>query len=329
MRLRRNRACGVTRRLGVQGGSWLVAGMTAIAASFANAGPTTNNPSEVLPGIQEDGSPLKVGAWQFRKAVIVSRAGAQQLEIDLDVLAHAQPGFQDLRLLRSDKQIPYILERTSISRALTPVVTPASDPKEPKQSRWAIRLSHPALPISRLVCVSRTPLFQRDVMLYEEIGDERGEKYRRALSQASWVQTPDRASKEFVLPLGSPPETDTLFLETDNGDNPPIELEQFRLFYPATRLLCKAQPAEEVFLYYGNSRANPPRYDLSLVARQLLAADQAPALLAPEEQLRKSSWREGNASKGGILFWGILGLVVVALLIVISRLLPKLSPPAL
>lgn len=291
-----------------------------------------NNPSyrlpEALPGIQEGGTLLDVGAWKFRKPVKLARAGAQQLELDLDVLAHALPGFQDLRLVRDGQQMPYVLERTSISRTLTPVVTPANDPKKPKLSRWAIKLSHRALPAARLVCVSRTPLFQRDVVLYEEIADERGEKYRRVLSQATWTQTPDRRRNEFVLTWNSPVESDTLFLESDNGDNPPIELEQFRLFYPATRVLFKAKPAEEIFLYYGNPRANSPRYDLSLVSGQLLAADKALASLAAEEQLKKSSWGEKQrAGKGGVVFWGILGLVVVVLLVIISRLLPKQSSP--
>ena len=69
------------------------------------------------------GAALDVSAWKFRKPVKITRAGAQQLELDLDVLAHAQPGFADLRLLRGSNQVPYILERTSISRSLAPAVT--------------------------------------------------------------------------------------------------------------------------------------------------------------------------------------------------------------
>jgi hypothetical protein len=145
------------------------------------------------------------------------------------------------------------------------------------------------------------------VSLYEELGDDRGEKYRRPLGTASWVQTPDRASKQFTLRLDSPPSSDTLVLETHNGDNPPIELEKFQAFYPATRILFKAQPAGALLLYYGNRRAAAPRYDLSLVAGQLLAADQSEA--------------------GGVVFWGMLAVVVVVLLIIISRLLPKSPRP--
>jgi hypothetical protein len=115
-----------------------------------------------------------------------------------------------------------------------------------------------------------------------------------------------------------------MFLETENGDNPPVELEKFQAFYPATRVLYKAQTGEDLYLYYGNPDASSPRYDLSLVAGQLLAADKANAFLGGEETLKKGSWSEGRTpGNGGIVFWGILAVVVVVLLAIISRLLPK------
>jgi hypothetical protein len=302
------------------------------AVSPLKLSPLADNPNyrapEVLPGIEAEGTALDISAWKFRKALNLARAGAQQLELDLDVLAHAQPGFADLRLVRAGKQVPYIIERTSISRALTPGVTATNDAKDNKLSRWIIQLPKSNLPGTRLSCDTRTALFQRDVTLYEELADDRGAKYRRPFAEASWMRTPERTSKEFTLTLDSPILSDTLFLETHNGDNPPIELENFRLFYSATRVLFKAKPDDAIFLYYGNPRVSSPRYDLSLVAGQLLAANKSPAALAAEEQLKKSSWAEGRTpGKGGVFFWGILAVVVVVLLIVISRLLPK-SPAA-
>ena len=291
-----------------------------------------NNPNyrtpEVLPGVEETGAALDVTAWKYREPVKIIRDGAQQLEFDLAVLGHAQPDFQDLRLLHGTNQVPYVVERTSISRSLTPAVIATNEAKDPKLSRWLIKLPQANLPITRLSCTTRTALFQRDVTLYEELTDERGEKYRHNLSGASWIQKPDRKSREFFLTLDGSLQSDTLFLETHNGDNPPIELEAFQLFYPATRILFKARADDELFLYYGNPHVDPPRYDLSLVAGQLLGADKANASLAAEQQLRKSSWREHEMpGTGGVIFWGILALVVVVLLIIISRLLPKSPPP--
>jgi len=294
--------------------------------------PPVNNPDyrppEVLPGIEATGAALDVTAWKFRQPVKIVHDGAQQLELDPDVLAHAQPGFQDLRLLHGSNQVPYILERTSISRSLAPTVTATNDAKDPKLSRWILKLPQSRLPVTRLSCATRTALFQREITLYEEVTDERGEKYRHNLGGASWVQKPDRKSQEFFLTLDSSPQSDTLVLETHNGDNPPIELEKFQLFYPATRILFKAGPDDELFLYYGNPHADAPRYDLSLVAEQLLSADRSIASPGTEQQLRKSSWREHEIpGQGGVVFWGILALVVVVLLVIISRLLPKSPPP--
>jgi hypothetical protein len=306
--------------------------LKSVAVAPIKLPPPVNNPDyrppEVLPGIEATGAALDVTAWKFRKPVKITRDGAQQLELDLDVLAHAQPGFQDLRLLHGSNQVPYVLERTSISRSLAPAVTATNDAKDPKLSRWIIKLPQSRLPITRLSCTTRTALFQRDITLYEELADERGEKYRHNLGGAAWVQKPDRKSREFFLTLDGPPQSDTLFLETHNGDNPPIELEKFQLFYPATRILFKAKSGDALFLYYGNPRVASPRYDLSLVAGQLLSADKTIATAAAEQQLRKSSWREHEIpGKGGVVFWGILALVVVVLLVIISRLLPKSPPP--
>jgi hypothetical protein len=304
-----------------------------LAVSPIKISPPTDNPdfraAEVLPGLEVTGAALDVSDWKFRKPVKISKdGGAQQIEPDLEVLAHARPGFEDLRVLDGSNQVPYIIQRTSISRALTPSVTPTKDAKDPKLSRWIIKLPQSGLPIARLTCVSPTPLFERSLSLYEELTDERGDKYRRVLGGATWTQTPERQSKEFTLTLDGTLQSDTLFLETDNGDNPPIELEKFTAFYPATRILFKAKPKDELFLYYGNPQVAPPSYDLSLVAEQLLTAEKNVASLFAEEQLKEPSWYKNQMpSQGGVLLWGILAMVVVVLVFIISRLLPNSQPP--
>ncbi len=113
-------------------------------------------------------------------------------------------------------------------------------------------------------------------------------------------------------------------MEIQNGDNPPIELKDFQMFYPVTRLLFKTQTGDELLLYYGNPEASAPRYDLSLVAGQILAADKSSASLGAEMQLKQGSWNERQPTgRAGVFFWGALALVVVVLLALISRLLPK------
>jgi hypothetical protein len=290
------------------------------------------NPSyrapEALPELQDIGAALDTAAWRFRKPLPIASPGVQQVELDLEVMARAQPAFSDLRLVRDGKQLPYILEHPSITRSLAPVVSSASDPKKPQQSRWSLKLPQSGLPATQLVCEARTPLFQRELRLYEMAADDRGREYERPLGAGSWMQTPDRRSKQFTLHLSGTPTTDTLFLETDNGDNPPVELANFKLYYHVTRALFKTTSTTPMHLYYGNHEAEPPRYDLSLVTAQVLLAAKTEIALGPQEQLKKAEWNEtAHAGAGSAIFWGILGLVVVALLVLISRLLPKQAPP--
>jgi hypothetical protein len=295
--------------------------------------PPVDNPGyqapEVLPGITDNGAALDVSAWAFRKPVKIVRAGAQQLELDLDALAHAQSGLQDLRLLHDARQIPFIVEHTSITRSIEVSATATNSEKHSGLTQWTIQLPEAGLPVTQLACTAQTTLFHREMTLYEELEDERGTKYRQPVAQESWMQTPDHTNREFVLQIDGPLHGDQIFLETHNGDNPPIDLQNFRLFYSASRILFKATTNEPVFLYYGNARVQPPQYDLNLVGDQLVMADKAVASLSAEERLQASAALDHRPSgKGTLALWSVLGLVVVVLLWLIARLLPKSPPPA-
>ena len=92
-------------------------------------------------------------------------------------------GFADLRVMRGSNQVPYIVQRTSISRAITPAVTLTNDAKNPKLSRWLIKLPKSNLPLTRLTCATTTPLFQRSMSLSVEFTDERGDTFPPAARQ--------------------------------------------------------------------------------------------------------------------------------------------------
>ena len=295
-------------------------------------GPVLPNPGYRAPDGLAD-TPLRGAAidptpWGFRKPVQLTTAGVQQLEIDLEVLGRAQAGLADLRLVRDGVQVPYLLERPALVRSTPLVVVAAADAKRPQMSRWQMKLPRAGVPITRLTLKSSTTLFQRHLRLYEKIADEhRGERVERMLAAADWSRQPGETSP-LRLALPASPTTDLLFLETDNGDNPPLELTAVQASYPVARLLFKTEPGP-VALYYGNRAAIAPRYDLALVARQILAAEKSVAALGAEEPTRAGGWV--GALLGGVgagwIFWGVLGLVVVGLLGVVAKLLPKPRPP--
>jgi Protein of unknown function (DUF3999) len=286
-------------------------------------------PVAALPEIQDLGTALDLSGWRFRKPVQLRQAGVISFDLDLEALAGADPDCRDLRLVRDGKQQPYILERTSINRKLAPKISPDPDPQKPSMSRWRLAMPYKGLPITALTCASPTPLFQRVIFLYEQPTDYRGEKYRRPLGKATWLRRPPAGAKSFELKLERRPLTDQLILETDNGDNPPIELENVQLVYQLTRLLFKAPASSETYLFYGNKEAGLPRYDLALMASELLTAEKVLATLGPEEKLPGSGWGEAltMTRTGSMFFWIALAVVVVVLLAAIARLLPKSPPP--
>ncbi len=296
-------------------------------AKILAPGPLTSNPGyrapETLAGTPLFGAPLDVAPWRLRKAVRVATAGVQQLELDLDVLAQAQRGLGDLRLVRDGAQVPFLLERPNLSRALDLAAKPADDPRRPRVSRWEIALPRAGLPLTQLTLASPTGLFRRHLRLFEIITNPGGDKYERTLSAAEWKHTPDD-KRPLALTMSSPPTTTALVLETDNGDNPPLALGAVTAAHPVARLLFKTDAAP-LALYYGHPQAAAPRYDLALVAGQILAATKEAATLGAEEQARADGWAKSalTGARGGVIFWAVLALVVIVLLVVVAKLLPK------
>ena len=160
-----NKFCPAPRYdLAALGGNLKNSAVTPVQIS-ALAGNSDYHAPEALAGLEVTGATLDVTDWKFRKPIQLTRGGAQQIELDLDVLAHAGAAFADLRVMRGSNQVPYIVQRTSISRRLTPTVSVEMDAKKPKLSRWVIRLPQSGLPVTRLTCVSKSPLFQRSMAL--------------------------------------------------------------------------------------------------------------------------------------------------------------------
>ena len=284
-------------------------------------------PPEALAALPLSGAKIDVAKWKFRKLLPLTQNGVQHVELDPELLARSQPDQRDIRIVRGEYQLPFLFERTSLSRPINLSAALANDPKKPAFSRWSVQLPQPGVPITRLVCTSSSPLFHRQIRLWEEVTDERGDKFASELGHATWDETPDDPKRDLVIELNARPQSDTLFLETDNGDNPAIELRDFRSYYPVTHVVFKATPgsAQPVWLYYGNLDATAPHYDLTLVANDLLKAERTTVAAGAEENLSPKPSFVGQSLTGSTryIFWGALALVVIVLLAIMSRFLPK------
>jgi len=300
-------------------------------ATEVQPGPLTANPDykqpDNLAALPLTGATIDVAAWKFRKPIQLSKRGAQQIELDPDVLVRTARDQRDLRIVVEDQQLPFLIERPSISRALPLASAPADDPKKPRLSRWSLKLPQAGIPITRITCAADSALFQREMRLWEEATDNRGDKFPRELGHAAWKKVPGETTRDFAIHLDVAPRGDTLFLETDNGDNPAIKLHDFRGHYPVTRVIFKtpSDSTQPIWIYYGNPGVASPRYDVALIANQVLRADRTPATLGRQENMHSKSERIIQTLSGSSLyvFWGVLAVVVVALLLLISRLLPK------
>ena len=269
------------------------------------------------------GAKIEIAPWKFRKPIQIANAGVQQLELDTDVLARTMPDLRDLRVVSENVQFPYLIERTSISRTVNLPAANANDRERPTISCWQLKLPQAAIPITHITCVSDSPLFERTFRIWEELTDERGNNYPRELAQPTWRRVPNQPARQLTASFGRPPRSDTIVVETDNGDNPPIELHEFRGYYPATRVIFASTGSQPIALYYGNDEAAAPRYDAKLMAAQLLRSERSAAALGLQETLNSERVTEMLSGSARYIFWGVLGIVVVALLVLISRLLPK------
>lgn len=292
------------------------AGELAANATFRQTAP--------LPEVSETGSVLDTSEWGFRKRVAIAQAGVQQLELDLETLSEASQDFSDLRLVLDGRQVSYLIERPVLSRRFSPVVEKMVDPKRPSVSRWKLKLPQMALPVTRLHCQTEAPFFKRQVVMLEQVPDERGNMNTVQRGAASWMRVLNQAKTPLSMDIQGPLATDTVSLEMENGDNPPLEVDRFEMEYPVVRLIFKAAGEGTLYLYYGNSKARRPQYDIDLAARQMLAETKnktTPGVAEPLRGHRGGIERLGGAA--GWLFWGVLGAVVIGLLVVIRRLLPK------
>ncbi len=280
--------------------------------------------SATLPETGETGASIDLKAWAARKAITTKERGVMQIELDLEALAHSGSTFSDLRLVQGGHQLPYLLQQTSKTHEVEIALSLAPDARRPSVSRWQLKLPLAHLPVVSLAATSSTPLFSRQLRLIEPIRDSRGNPSSIVAGFSEWSQKPG-ANPPLSMPLSVRPAGDTLFLETDNGDNAPLQIGKVTVSHPVVQLLFKTTDAAPLELYYGNPRASTPRYDLRLVETELRTVTPVNAVLGAEEPLKPAAEASssGDNSQGSPWLWAALALVVGGLLWIVAKLLPK------
>lgn len=281
------------------------------------------NKEATLPEVGEGGAALDVSAWAFRKAVSFAESGVIRVELDAEVLAHAAPDQRDVRIMQEGRQLPYVTERDLPAREVAVKFQMEPDPKRPSVSKWRIALPFAGHPVARLAATSPTALFERHVHVWEDARDRYGNSFRRPLGSASWKHAPSQPDAPLTLTVHSSPEGGVIFLETDNGDNAPLQLDSLRIAFAPVNVVFKTASAAPLQLVYGNPRASAPRYDILLVRAQFGRAGGSVATLGAEERaIGHKASPAADSGAGSVWLWLALALVVCGLLWIVARLLP-------
>jgi len=294
------------------------------------AGRTGNpdfRPLQPVLDVPATGGPIMAADWTQRRPVTIAEPGAQVLELDADAIGRAQPDLADLRLARGDWQVPYLLERESRPRTAVLALVPAPDPQRPTVGRWELALPVAGLPLTGLRLTVAEPIFSRHVQVGEIVEDARGRPGSRSLGSATIERQGADAPATFTIPLQARPQTAQLVVEIDHGDNAAFAPVKTEATFLVRRLHFRAVETAACVLLYGNPHAAAPRYDLQLAAPRLLAAPPHTATLAPlagaAEAPDRGPFLGGRV--GRFAFWAALALVVIVLVALVAKLLPK--PP--
>ncbi|HRX52908.1 MAG TPA: DUF3999 family protein [Verrucomicrobiales bacterium] len=276
------------------------------------------------------GLPLDLSPWGARKSVTWEPPANPppvltiEVPLDAEIMAGSNEGLTDLRIVREGQQYPSLIDQTPRLASLEPVTEILPPGKNPALQTWRISLPFEGLPLCGLRCQTTAPLFDRSVVLYEMRQEPRGTS-RRDLGRARWIRQPDHPAARLTLRLDARLSGRECFLEMDNGDNPALPLSDFEIQYPTRRLLFQTTPekATDWQLYYANPTAAAPRYDLALLAPQLLQARRTTAQTGTGERLNARLWGGAATGSAGPWFWAALAVMVGVLLFAIVKFLPK------
>lgn len=277
--------------------------------------------ADVLAAVGALGGAIEARDWSVRRSLTIGSSGIAQLELDLMALSGAKADLADIRLANGGRQVPFLFDHTSLTRPVPIELKQIPDAKRPTMGRWQILLPMDGVPMIELALTSPTPLFDRTVRLVEIIKGSRGEEERRLVQEQRWVHTPENRASRLVFSLNRTFTGRVLELETDNGDNPPIEITSANAIHPAVRMLFKSPADGATELLYANPAASRPKYDLGLLADEVLASPRVTAVFDGVTTVVTS--RTTISFSSPWILWTVLALVVVGLLLVMAKLLPK------
>jgi hypothetical protein len=295
-----------------------------------------NAAAAAAPPLPTVGASLDPALFRYVRAIPPGGAGLMALPLDAAVLSHsAGPAgsFADVRVIdASARQVPYLVERAaeplSIDLPLERLSqAPGSLNAGPsKPSVYRVPWPFERLPSPRLVLTTSARVFQRSLRVgIERQPDSRHrDPWFETLAQTGWAHADqDRPASALTIPLPSA-DAKELLLIVEEGDNTPLPIAAARVLLPAYRLRFFREQGAALRLAYGRTDLAPPRYDLALLAPQLLGA--AVTEIAADGEGTQSAGTATAPLVSSRMFWAFLAVAVLVLVGLIVRLLKKEIP---
>ena len=303
-------------------------------ASWRTAPPIALTPLEAegLP-MPERGSRLDIDGFEYMRDIPAGPAGLISVPLDAAVMAHSGISarrLMDLRVVDGNhEQVPYLIEKRDEPLIVDTVLErrdlPAELPRPPgRVSTYVVRLPYPKLPDARLVLTTQSRVFRRALSMATVVPAAERRPARLAThASLNWVHAdPERAAPAVTLRL---PETidGDLFVLIEEGDNQALPIEKATILLPSFAVRLNRPENEPLRLLYGKDGVPSPRYDLQLLAPQVMGRVATEVTAGAERRYTAAATRTEIAALSPTLFWAVLGLSVVVLLGMVVKLMRK------
>ena len=251
------------------------------------------------------------------------------MPLDAAVLAHSRGAgrqFEDVRVVDdSGRQIPYLVEHLaeplSLDLELTSFAGKAAELRSTEgrhRSTYLAALPYPQLPNATLVFDTSARVFTRRVAVGIERPADRNRRdpWFEVFANRTWTHTDQETPPPSLsIPLGTTT-SERIVVAVDEGDNSALPITKARLLLPAYRIRFY-HPGRPLRLVYGHDAASLPRYDLALLATQVMGAEAKEIAAAPVSG-------EGTSGAAAPLvtprfFWAALAVAVLIIGGVIVR----------
>ena len=297
--------------------------------------PAAAQPPEALRG-----APLDVRGFRYSRTIPEGPDGLVSLALDAAVLAHSKGpdyGFEDVRIADAGgRQVPYLLQQREEPAIVPLTLRPpgairggAAAQAEPghHRSTYRVALPYARLPLPRLRLETSDRVFRRVVRLAVEREPDRlhREPWLDVGAGAVWQHaSADEPAPAVMLPIPHDAGVDLLVL-VDEGDNRPLTLTAASLLLPSWTIRFY-RPAEPLTLLYGHDGMRAPRYDLALLAPQVLDAPAREIDASPEQSVEPRA--EARLLTVNAFWIGLAAAVVVLLALIVKLVAGSSESPS-